>query len=871
MESHKVTGIITDINQYKNNATSYTLKSGTKITRLVDFNSLPIMTHYVVTLCYDIKKSNNPKYPDSNIIYDVKYNDFIKDIPLIRSFLMSKKLSKKTVERLINLFEAETIQVIVKDFEQVSNLDIDKKDMSTLEQIHNSDTMCKYQEFFSEHGIVFKSVWFSLIDAHFKGDTEEIRLRPYDLVIRCQLPFKIVDKIGVSLGFGLDEVRISLLADYIYKKSNENGKLYLTEGELEEFCKYSELEYDSEVINLVLKRLIKIVPIAEPYYTTYQFYEMEKYVENFCIDLMGTKPLVHDTYDPDKIKDIFPDISDEQMQAAYMLINNSISIITGRPGSGKTTVITCASTVLTDYVVFLGPTGTSVQNIEVSLKKLSKVKKIHNTKCKTIHSFIASHQKRDKKDNADVLIIPNKQEPNYHMPHTFFIDEMSMVSLDLFHQLILILQKYFKYRLVLLGDPDQLPSISGGKIFYDIITYSEIPRTDLQKVKRTNLKGIIENAKRVIEGKDIHPDQQSVVLLNTYSKEEIDKTVNALFKKFPKIDVHNSCILIPQKKGEISTRVYNRQLQNHYNLKGEPLCKNKYYEFRMGDKLINKKNQYDISIYNGSILSALEYSYKILIKDFGEPCYKLVVNNIDRGFHPIKMKSPDLPKRSNSEYHHNLKCMYHPYEDDLESGSEVFILKDKLKNLELGYSITIHSSQGKGYDYVIIILNKSMCRSLLTRKLLYTAITRARKKCIILSDTESLEYCKAIDKLRVTNLFQNHMNKIDQLEYIIDSIPLYIQNSRMKNILRALTLESTKRIYKSSSTLDDLPLKTFDNLVNGLLSGSPLVTNLFNLIQRMEYYENVVSDDFNGNEDNDLGELEDYEYHDNLEGDVIEI
>ena len=217
-----------------------------------------------------------------------------------------------------------------------------------------------------------------------------------------------------------------------------------------------------------------------------------------------------------------------------------------------------------------------------------------------------------------------------------------------------------------------------------------------------------------------------------------------------------------------------------------------------------------------------------------------MINNIDRGLHIIKNKTLDLPKRSGTEYNHQFKCMYHPHEDDLEMGTDVSIHKDQLKNLELGYSITIHSAQGKGYEYVIIVLNKQMCRMLLTRKLLYTAITRAKRKCIIISDTESLEYCKAIDKLRITNLFQNHMGKIDQVNYLVDTIPRNLIDPQIKQIVNTISHLNNKRIYKSKLTLDDLSLKTYDNIIYGILCKSPAISTLFDRLQRIEYYEDVI-------------------------------
>src|SRR5579872_4076144 len=293
MGSQRATGIITDINPCKNNTTRYTLKTkGNKTVILVDFNGLPIMTHYVVTLCFDIKKSNNPRYPDSNVIYDVKYGDFIKEIPLIRAFLKAQGVTSKTTERLINLYGNATIRTLITEFkEKIATLDINEVDMTKLEKIHSSDMMRTYQEFFGEYDIPFKSSWFKSLHPYCKGNMDEVRKHPYDLYLKCQIPFKLVDQIGVELGFSVDSVRINLLIEYVYDKSNEHGNLYLTMRDIMDCCKRHELQFDDEVIDLIIKRLVKIVPIAEPYYTTYHFFSMEKYVENFCLDLIETIPL----------------------------------------------------------------------------------------------------------------------------------------------------------------------------------------------------------------------------------------------------------------------------------------------------------------------------------------------------------------------------------------------------------------------------------------------------------------------------------------------------------------------------------------------------------------------------------------------------
>jgi len=218
----------------------------------------------------------------------------------------------------------------------------------------------------------------------------------------------------------------------------------------------------------------------------------------------------------------------------------------------------------------------------------------------TIHSFIHRHMEHNKKtDESDII--------KYQQPHTIIVDEMSMVSLYLFYDLICVLNRYERIRLVLVGDPDQLPSINGGTIFSDLIYYSGIPRTCLEHNHRTNNESIIDNAKLVIEGRDIKPEKItqnfSFTWIETNTKENIGNTLMKLLEKF-KIKPNNSCILIPQnKKGEISTLAFNKKLQEYYNKDGTPLCKNKHYDLRMGDKLINKKNNTEKKIYNGSILT----------------------------------------------------------------------------------------------------------------------------------------------------------------------------------------------------------------------------------------------------------------------------
>jgi len=172
--------------------------------------------------------------------------------------------------------------------------------------------------------------------------------------------------------------------------------------------------------------------------------------------------------------------------------------------------------------------------------------------------------------------------------------------------------------------------------------------------------------------------------------------------------------LIPTKKNGICTIEANKNLQHKYNPLGNRIFSN--YVFRTHDKIMHKKNDKKLGIYNGSIL---------------------VVDQ----------------KRND-----RMACKY--YEDDSnlygkKTKSITYDDENLLEQIELAYAMTVHKAQGKGYDDVVVVIHSSMGDRLLSRNLLYTAITRAKKRCIILADSAGLQKCSKKRSIRVTNLFKN--------------------------------------------------------------------------------------------------------------------
>ncbi|AEX61069.1 hypothetical protein c7_L3 [Megavirus courdo7] len=313
---------------------------------------------------------------------------------------------------------------------------------------------------------------------------------------------------------------------------------------------------------------------------------------------------------------------------------------------------------------------------------------------------------------------------------------MSMVDMHLFHKFLKIISGIIdKTRLIIIGDENQLPSIKGGYVLNNLISSNKIVVSYLKENHRSEGKIISNNAELILTGKDIKPDNKYVEYIKANDKKEITASLKNVIKKY-KIEHSKSCVLIPIRKGAIGINYYNRILQNVYNSENKKNEPDEYkIYFRKNDKIIHGKNNKEKDIYNGSILEIND----IETDDKGDPVtiiskyYKSETkygSKKEKNFRIVEYKNPN--KENENE-----------------------IQKNKL---DLAYAMTIHKAQGKGYDTVIIILHSDMYTKLLNRNMLYTAITRAKKKCIIISNENGLHECKKLMDTRITNLFRQSKN-----------------------------------------------------------------------------------------------------------------
>ncbi|MDA8739772.1 ATP-dependent RecD-like DNA helicase [Rhodobacteraceae bacterium] len=372
------------------------------------------------------------------------------------------------------------------------------------------------------------------------------------------------------------------------------------------------------------------------------------------------------------------ELSDEQLFAVNVSVNQPISVITGGPGAGKTTMVlglVSALEALEQSVKICAPTGRAAKRIEDNpiLEKFSP---------STIHRYLAMQQGPDKED-FDVMIV----------------DEASMIDIDL---LVLLLESIPDgASLVFIGDPDQLPPVGPGQVFRDIIDSGAVAVSRLTgNFRQAEFSDIIKAARGVIQGRLLDYEgaleASDFVFLETPPNEVADKIISNFFEDLPsKLPLHQQSefqILSPMRNHEAGITNLNSVIQSKLSDGKKPIFEKvgRGFEKRFfaGDRVIMTQNNYDIQVMNG---------------DVGEISRKQANGYI------VEFDGLEIPF------------------------SEV-----EIQSLELAYAISIHKSQGSEYPAVIIPIT-SEHSFMLSRNLIYTAITRGRQQVIMVGQIDCLE------------------------------------------------------------------------------------------------------------------------------------
>lgn len=548
----------------------------------------------------------------------------------------------------------------------------------------------------------------------FGADAEEVfRRNPYRLAENdIGLSFSACDRIALSSGFELySKDRLKCAVMCVLWASVSDGHTYMP---LEELLKTgarltkAEEGYISDAIDaLRLEGLIAAERQHPDRIYTEELIEAERYCARKLSLLNGNRNEER-TEEAEKLIEKYGEnqdlyLDDIQKEAVICALLNNVSVITGGPGTGKTTIIKTLIKIFEEKglkTVLAAPTGRAAKRISET----------SGCEARTIHRLLEVGYSIE--DNERPYFM--RDEDNPLDADVLIIDEASMIDIVLMQALLRALPH--DTRLVLVGDSDQLPSVGPGKVLSDIIMSNAFPVVKLKTIfRQTEQSGIISNAHLINQGlmPELNTEEGDfyfIPKLGSKSVNEclIDLCVNKIPEQFGFDPIRDIQVLSPMKKGETGVRRLNELLQRVLNPEKDDKPQKAFGNtiFRTGDRVMQVRNDYTMPW--------------TLIDEKGCFSEGLGVYNGDLGIiEDIDTKAGLITVR---------------FDDNRVSEYDF----DKIDSLEHAFAITVHKSQGTEFPAVVIPLF-GVPKSLVSRKILYTAITRARKLVVLVGNPEIME------------------------------------------------------------------------------------------------------------------------------------
>ena len=622
----------------------------------------------------------------------------------IKNFLGSgliKGIGKSTAEKIVNHFGEGTLDVIDNEIDKLLEIDgIGVKKLETIKQGWQEQQGIKnVMLFLQSHGI---STAYSLKIYKTYGDNapEIISENPYKLISDVWgIGFKIADDIAKKLGFtDHDPARIKAGIVYALSEIARNGHVYSPEIDLINYCSQLlkfELAYSDPAMQEIEEEGI-IVKHKDRIYLADLFYA-ERGIEEAINNLL-TMPSDLTNADIKALKMIQTKFSEEQFDAIKLSLQSKMLIITGGPGTGKTTALRGIIDIYKHrdkQILLTAPTGRAAK----------RMTEVIGLEAKTIHRLLEFNPS----DNSFGYNKFNKLETDL-----LIVDELSMIDTFLMYHLISSVKE--NTTVIFVGDIDQLPSVGPGNILKDLIASGIIHVVQLNKIfRQAEQSDIVLNAHRINKGEMpvvnylkntdfafLEDNDNSLIAekILTLAKLEIPKRLS--FDSIEDIQV-----LSPMYKGDVGVNNLNKIFQN--NINDSPVIYHSNERiFKGGDKIMQLRNNYDKGVFNG---------------DIG------FIINLD-----------DETKTLNTSF----------------DGRIVQYNLEELDEITLAYAVTVHKSQGSEYPVVIMPVTTSHYM-MLQRNLLYTAITRASKLLILIGTKRAINMAVGNNKVknRFSSLFKS--------------------------------------------------------------------------------------------------------------------
>lgn len=683
------------------------------------------------------------KYNNKKIFNVSKFIDINKkeDIDIVSFFSSSifPTIGKQDAQKIDDYFKTNDLNKIYNRIDELANIE-------TLSEAKRVIIKNSLHEYLSEDWLLkefinndLKIDFLNHCRNNIKNDIELeniIKNDFYSYANQNKLkPFKEVDKIALHFGIEqLSSIRITWFARNIIDngKTKSDGDTYIKPtrlfDELQGFFPMLSIgQLQNKLLEGIDQRALYIQKGESTKIYSYTRWEEEEEISDIISGIYKASQYKEDIPNFDKVlKEVEEYVAkqlgieqfkydEEQVNVLKNFLKNDFSIVTGGPGTGKTTLIMGMAKIFeiiykSKDIAILAPTGRAAGRIN---------EKDNNLNTSTIHRFLKY------KGNGEFIF--NKK--NQYSTDLIIIDESSMLEQNLFAELLRATIDYKK--LVLVGDVNQLPSIGYGNIFQDLIGYKEFCINVLKNNHRQNSfkeNGIIELSNAIISEDNLEDfdfeayDDVEFIEVNPTTKidsicSEYSKYIKNDFKK----DTLNLQLISPMYEKQIGIINLNIAIQRMLRDQKKENYQRNRYSFFENDKIIYLENNPNLEIYNGDV----GYIQKL-----------------------------------------NKEVNYFKYADCVLGEKNVRLSNSHFNEVELAYAISIHKTQGSEYENVFLVLDPTNTANnfFVTKNMLYTAVSRAKEKLIIFGQKkEFIKYCKKLPRQRLTTLKEKIKLKCENL------------------------------------------------------------------------------------------------------------
>lgn len=667
------------------------------------------------------------------------------DLLSIEKYLGSgaiKGIGVQLASRIIKRFKEETMNIIENEPERLAEVKgiSENKAREIGQMVTEKKDLADAMIFMQKYGIS-ANLSIKIYNHYGKTIYNILENNPYKLADDINgIGFKIADEIAMKQGISINSdyrIRCAIIHTLNVHASEGNVCLPISKlsKEVENVLLIGPIDIDNHLMDMVIdKKLVIKDKEGEKFVYVMSYYYAELNIAKKLIDLN-----LQEDNDNSRILETIDKLADDsgialddgQRDAVLMAVNNGLTVITGGPGTGKTTTIN----MIIKYF--------EKENLDIRLaaptgRAAKRMTETTGCEAQTIHRMLEMIVGGNDNNSQETISLGfSRNESNPIEADVIIIDEMSMVDIFLMNALLKAI--VIGTKLILVGDSSQLPSVGPGNVLKDIINSNKFSVSKLTKIfRQSSQSDIVVNAHKINNGEKILLDNNSKDFLMV-TRDEPNAVINAMLtivkEKLPdyvKADVSEIQVLTPMRKGLLGVINLNNVLQAYLNPKSD-MKKEKIFGsiiFREGDRVMQTKNNYQI-----------EWE---VVNKYGIPIDKGTgIYNGDMG---IIRKINTFSELIEIEF------------DDKKIVQYSF---SKIEELDLSYAITIHKAQGSEYPAVVLpLLNVHAMLS--NRNLLYTAVTRAKSCVCIIGKKESVY--EMINNVREVNRYSGLKDRI--LEFL---------------------------------------------------------------------------------------------------------